>query len=114
MPLDEIVQFMNELMDARGIPETGHARGVMKEHLAEAIADYVMERAVARLSADDLDELKHVRPLTPDASHEFVATHIPNFAEFLRSVIREFKDCYLTDERAMLKPEYRWLLQLRQ
>jgi len=69
----------------------------VKRDIARRLDSFIMSRAIPALSDDDVQRLGELLENThsAEAAQEFVATHIPNFEDFLTVTLLEFRQVYL-------------------
>jgi hypothetical protein len=72
-------------------------REEVKRDIARRLDSFIMSRAIPALSDNDVQRLETLLESTRSAAvaQEFVATHIPNFEDFLTDILLEFRQAYL-------------------
>lgn len=93
-------QYLNDLV-AQKFPESYLLNATDREKIKIGAScqldNFIMSRAIPALSDEDVHYLEILlkNNQSADMAREFVATHIPNFTDFLTATMREFSRTYL-------------------
>jgi hypothetical protein len=100
MPRSYFDQYLNDLV-AQKFPESYLLSAADREKIkigaSRRLDNFIMSRAIPELSEEDVHHLEVLlkNNQSADMAREFVATHIPNFTDFLTATLREFSHTYL-------------------
>jgi len=100
MPRSHFDQYLNDLV-AQKFPESHLLNATDREKIkigaSRQLDNFIMSRAIPALSDEDVHHLEILlkNNQSADMAREFVATHIPNFTDFLAATLREFSRTYL-------------------
>ena len=99
--MDQVQKFINELVDKRFAGETGITDEVKKELQQDALErmnTFIFEATLDELSDDDVKTFQTMieEKKSPDELQQFIQTHITDYPGFMKDVLEEFQQIYLT------------------